>query len=228
MVKTLPPVHGVWVWSLVGELRSLMTCGQKTKSWNRSSTVTTSIKTLKMVHIKKKNLKKSLQESVPVCDICVQTSVSSPGTPLDFISFPLWNPYPTQPAWALFFLQHTKLAHFWFFLFTIPSSGGLFSYGGLVCLGFSMLEAWFIWDFQCWKRFWKTGMSRLPSAEFTPSLHSDVCLNVCFSNWAFPNRPLKSHPPTPPRSLQPTWLLSVLLLMSCCYVACLFLCAYYT
>ena len=66
-----------------------------------------------MVHIKKKkNLKKSLQESVPVCDVCVQTSVSSPGTPLDFISSPLWNPYPTQPAWALFFLQHTKLAHF--------------------------------------------------------------------------------------------------------------------
>ena len=38
------------------ELRSL---GQETKTENRSNIVTNSIKTLKMVHIKKKNLKKT-------------------------------------------------------------------------------------------------------------------------------------------------------------------------
>ena len=62
-VKTLPPTHGVWVWFLVGELRSHMTCGQKTKSWNRNSTVTTSIKTLKMVHVKKKKIWKKVSRS---------------------------------------------------------------------------------------------------------------------------------------------------------------------
>ena len=51
------------VQSLLGELRSSMPCGQKTKTKNRSNIVTHSIKTLKMVHIKKtkKNLKKKLR-----------------------------------------------------------------------------------------------------------------------------------------------------------------------
>ena len=50
---------GVWVWSLVREIRSHMPQGQKTKTENRKNIVINSIKTLKMVHIKeKKNLKK--------------------------------------------------------------------------------------------------------------------------------------------------------------------------
>ena len=52
------PVQGVWVWSLIRELSSHLPRGQKTKTWNRGYIVTNSIKTLKMVHIKKKSLKK--------------------------------------------------------------------------------------------------------------------------------------------------------------------------
>ena len=48
------PMQGVWVQSLVRKLRSHISLGQKTKTWNRSSIVTNSRKTLKMVHIKKK------------------------------------------------------------------------------------------------------------------------------------------------------------------------------
>ena len=48
------PMQGVWVWSLVGELSSPIPHSQKTKTWNRSNIVTNSIKTLKVVHIKKK------------------------------------------------------------------------------------------------------------------------------------------------------------------------------
>ena len=47
------PMQGVWVWSLVQELRSHMPRGQKNKTWNGSNVVTNSIKTLKVVHIKK-------------------------------------------------------------------------------------------------------------------------------------------------------------------------------
>jgi len=43
---------------LIGELRSHMPHGQKTKTYNRSNIVTNSVKTLKMVHIKKKSFKK--------------------------------------------------------------------------------------------------------------------------------------------------------------------------
>ena len=62
MVRTLLPVQGVWVPSLVEELTSHMPLGQKTKTktQNRSNIVTNSIKTLTMVHIKKKNLKKTV------------------------------------------------------------------------------------------------------------------------------------------------------------------------
>jgi len=52
------PRQWVQVPSLVGELRTHMHYGQKTNTLNRSSIVTNSIKTLKMVHIKKKILKK--------------------------------------------------------------------------------------------------------------------------------------------------------------------------
>lgn len=41
------PMQGVQVWSLVWELGSYMPPGQKTKTWNRSTTVTNSIKALK-------------------------------------------------------------------------------------------------------------------------------------------------------------------------------------
>ena len=47
------PMQGVWVWSLVWELSSHMPHDQKTKTQNRSNTVTNSMKTLKMAHIKK-------------------------------------------------------------------------------------------------------------------------------------------------------------------------------
>ena len=52
------PVQGVQVQSLVGELRSHMPQGQKTKTSNRSNIVTNPIKTLKMVHDKKIILEK--------------------------------------------------------------------------------------------------------------------------------------------------------------------------
>ena len=53
MVKTSPSNAGVWVCSLVWELRFPLPCGQNTKTQSRSNTVTDSIKTLKMVHIQK-------------------------------------------------------------------------------------------------------------------------------------------------------------------------------
>ena len=56
------PVQGEQVQSLVGELRSHMPQGQKTKTQNRSNIVTNLIKTLKMVHVKKKFLKKKLEQ----------------------------------------------------------------------------------------------------------------------------------------------------------------------
>ena len=65
MVKTLPSsmryvCWGAGVQSLVGELGLHMPLGQKNQNIsNRSNIVTNSIKTLEMVHIKKKNLKKS-------------------------------------------------------------------------------------------------------------------------------------------------------------------------
>ena len=51
-------VQGVQVRSLVGELRSHVPLGQEIETENRSNIVTHSIKTLKMVHIKKKILTK--------------------------------------------------------------------------------------------------------------------------------------------------------------------------
>ena len=54
------PIQGVWVQSLVEELRSHIPGSQKTKTEKRSSIVTNLVKTLKMAHIKKK--KKILKE----------------------------------------------------------------------------------------------------------------------------------------------------------------------
>ena len=57
-LKLCFPMQGVWVWSLVGELRSHTCLTLKNQNINnRSNTVTNSIKTLKMVCIKK-NLEK--------------------------------------------------------------------------------------------------------------------------------------------------------------------------
>ena len=54
VVKTLASNAGVQAQSLFGELGSHILCGQKAKMLNRSSIVTNSIKTLKMVHMKEK------------------------------------------------------------------------------------------------------------------------------------------------------------------------------
>ena len=51
-------MQGLWVQFLVGKQRSHAPRGQNIKSQNRSNIVTNSIKTFKMVHIKKKNLMK--------------------------------------------------------------------------------------------------------------------------------------------------------------------------
>ena len=56
------PMQEVWVQSLVRELRSNMPQSQKPKTSNRSNIVTNSIKTLKMVHIKKKNNKTNFKK----------------------------------------------------------------------------------------------------------------------------------------------------------------------
>ena len=51
------PMQRVRVQSLVRKLRPHMPRGQKTKTYNRSNIITNPIKTLKMVHIKKKKKK---------------------------------------------------------------------------------------------------------------------------------------------------------------------------
>ena len=45
---------------MVGDPESHVPSDQNTKTWNRSNIVTKSIKTLKMVHIKKKNRKEAI------------------------------------------------------------------------------------------------------------------------------------------------------------------------
>ena len=47
------------------ELRSHMPCSQKNKTWNTSNIVTDWLRTLKMVHIFKKKLKKKKGEEEP-------------------------------------------------------------------------------------------------------------------------------------------------------------------
>ena len=67
-----------------------MPCGQKTKSINRGNIVTNSIKTLKIVIIKKKNLKNIMDSSLPrenahkpTCSLkASQALTSSDGLPL--------------------------------------------------------------------------------------------------------------------------------------------------
>ena len=53
-------VQDLQVQSLVGELRSHIPCGQRAETENRNNMTTNSIKTFKMVHIKK-ILKKNLE-----------------------------------------------------------------------------------------------------------------------------------------------------------------------
>ena len=57
VVKASPPSAGHVVQSLVRQLRSHMPPGQKPKQ-KTNDIVTNSMKTLKVIHIKKKNLKK--------------------------------------------------------------------------------------------------------------------------------------------------------------------------
>ena len=59
--KTSPPNAGIP--SLVGELKSHLPCGQKIETLTRSSIVTNSIKTLKMVHTHTKSKRKKTTKS---------------------------------------------------------------------------------------------------------------------------------------------------------------------
>lgn len=52
VVRLRLPIEGVSVLSVVGELGSYMSPGQKTETQNRSNLVTNSVKTPKLVHIK--------------------------------------------------------------------------------------------------------------------------------------------------------------------------------
>jgi len=52
LLRVSLPIEGVQVPSLVGELKSHMSPGQKTKTQKRSKLVTNSVKTSKLVHIK--------------------------------------------------------------------------------------------------------------------------------------------------------------------------------
>ena len=49
------PVRGVQVWSLIGEPRSHLPCGQRAKNVKQKQYLTNSVKTVKMVHVKKKS-----------------------------------------------------------------------------------------------------------------------------------------------------------------------------
>ena len=60
MAKTPPSSTGGWVQSLPRELRPHMPHSQKTETEIINDIVTSSIKTLKMVHIKKKKVLKKL------------------------------------------------------------------------------------------------------------------------------------------------------------------------
>ena len=89
--------RGVWVWSLLGKLRTHMPCGQipppktqtnkQTKTW-KHNIVTKSIQTWKMVHIKKK---KKVVESALNPDWLIQSS----SFPLNHVSW-LWFPKMQQ------------------------------------------------------------------------------------------------------------------------------------
>ena len=113
------PVQAVLVWSLVGELRfpqaSCPTLQKKQNRNNKSKIVTNSVKTLKMVHIKKKkkNLKKKRvtwtgMEGVCVC-LCVCKTDST-----RFENVRKWNKacaygdistHISHPLWAVDLLE---------------------------------------------------------------------------------------------------------------------------
>ena len=66
----------VGVQSLVGKLRSHMPLGQKIKAKNRSNGVTNSIKTFKMIHIKKIFIeKKRISGGVGLCVYALKVRV---------------------------------------------------------------------------------------------------------------------------------------------------------
>ena len=71
VVKIHLLMQGLWVRSLLGELVSHTSLGQKTKTWSTSNIVTNSIKTLKMVLIK--NLKK--KKVLPPKDTSISLSL---------------------------------------------------------------------------------------------------------------------------------------------------------
>ena len=72
-------MQGVRVRSLVGELRSRILWGQKVKTQSRSNIVTSSIKTLKMVHIKKILKKKDQRLTLCLLRCQVMGCLTSPG-----------------------------------------------------------------------------------------------------------------------------------------------------
>ena len=61
MVKTSPSNQGVWVQAPVRELGSHMPRGQNIKTQNRNNVVIKSVKTLKMIYVKKILKKKRIQ-----------------------------------------------------------------------------------------------------------------------------------------------------------------------
>lgn len=103
------------------------------------------------------------------------------------------NARPTQPPWALFPLQQANLAHLWFFLLAIPSSGMLFPQGVLVCLRLSVL-----------KKPWETVMCYLVTFSQIDTLTSFRSLLKCLLfKLSFPQPLWKITPLTSPSILEP-------------------------
>ena len=134
----------MWVQILVRELRFHIHCGQKSKTWNRSTIVTNSIKTFKMVHIKKK--KKA-------------------------IIFPLWksnrkalHKIPVMLRWVIRVYQQLCIApekamasHSSTLAWKIPrmeGPGGLQSIGSLG-VGHDWAISLYFFTFMHWRRKWQ-------------------------------------------------------------------------
>lgn len=128
------------------------------------------------------------------CTCCTWTSLCSPGTPLGLhqLPFPEMLVPLSHPGPCSSFNKPSLLtSDFFYSPFPPPECS-------------SIRESWFVGDFQRWKvpgKLWC--VSRSPSARFTPSLHSDLCLNVSFSNWVSPNHYVKITPLTSPSILEP-------------------------
>ena len=91
------PVQGLWVQSLVRELRSHMPCGQRNQNIKQQQYSNNSIKTLKMVYIKKKKIKvlKKILRS-PTKEHGRMTISSKETSPL---IFPKYKNPVTQGCW---------------------------------------------------------------------------------------------------------------------------------